>query len=107
MASLAVVPKLPKLLRGLLRPYAQILIGRSLVSGFLLLAATALDLPTCLGGLAALLGAAVVVAGSLLDWPLVPTVIGGVLLCFVMRLVAIRRGWHLPIAAAHGGQVDG
>lgn len=40
--------------------YAQILIARSRVSGFLLLAATALDLPTCLGGLTALVGAAIV-----------------------------------------------
>ena len=48
------------LLRGLLRPYAQILIARSLVSGFVLLAATALELPSCFGGLAALAGAALV-----------------------------------------------
>ena len=44
----------------LLRSYAQILIARSRVSGFLLLAATALDFRTCLGGLTALVGAAVV-----------------------------------------------
>jgi murein DD-endopeptidase MepM/ murein hydrolase activator NlpD/urea transporter len=43
-----------------LRSYAQILIARSRVSGFLLLAATALDLPTCVGGLTALAGAAIV-----------------------------------------------
>lgn len=48
--------------------------------------------------LAALLGAAVVVAGSVLRWPSVPTAIAGVLLCFVMRLIAIRRGWQLPVA---------
>jgi murein DD-endopeptidase MepM/ murein hydrolase activator NlpD len=63
------------LLRGLLRSYAQLLIARSLVSGALLLAATALDWPTCLGGLAALAGAAVVARamtladGALSDGP--------------------------------------
>jgi urea transporter len=45
---------------ALLRSYAQIVIARSRVSGFLLLAATALDWRTCLGGLTALAGAAVV-----------------------------------------------
>jgi uncharacterized membrane protein YeiH len=48
--------------------------------------------------LAALLGAAIVVAGHVLQWPLVPTAIGGALLCFFMRVVAIRRGWNLPVA---------
>ncbi|HVY37140.1 MAG TPA: urea transporter [Polyangia bacterium] len=43
---------------GVLRSYAQILISRSRVAGFLLLLATALDVPTLLGGLAALAGAA-------------------------------------------------
>ncbi|HEX3304712.1 MAG TPA: urea transporter, partial [Streptosporangiaceae bacterium] len=45
---------------ALLASYAQILIARSRVSGFLLLMATALDLPTCAGGLAALAGTALV-----------------------------------------------
>jgi uncharacterized membrane protein YeiH len=48
--------------------------------------------------LAALAGAAIVVAGHVLQWPPVPTTIGGAMLCFVMRLIAIRRGWNLPIA---------
>jgi uncharacterized membrane protein YeiH len=48
--------------------------------------------------LAALAGAAIVVAGHVLQWPPVPTAIGGAMLCFVMRLIAIRRGWSLPIA---------
>jgi len=45
---------------ALLGSYAQILIARARVSGFLLLVATALDIPTCLGGLFALGGAALV-----------------------------------------------
>jgi uncharacterized membrane protein YeiH len=48
--------------------------------------------------LAALSGAAVVIVGHVLQWPLVPTMIGGALVCFFMRLVAIRRGWSLPTA---------
>jgi uncharacterized membrane protein YeiH len=47
---------------------------------------------------AALAGAAVVVAGHLLQWPPVPTTIAGASLCFFMRLTAIRRGWRLPVA---------
>jgi uncharacterized membrane protein YeiH len=48
--------------------------------------------------LAALAGASVVIAGHLQEWPLVPTTIAGALVCFVMRLVAIRRRWRLPTA---------
>ena len=51
--------------------------------------------------LAALAGAGVVILGHVLQWPLVPTMIGGALVCFFMRLVAIQRGWRLPIAE-HG-----
>jgi uncharacterized membrane protein YeiH len=48
--------------------------------------------------LAALAGAAVVVGGHLVDWPPTATTIAGAILCFGMRLVAIRRGWSLPPA---------
>jgi len=47
---------------------------------------------------AALLGAGVAVAGTLLHFPYVLTAIAGGLACFVLRVVAIRRGWHLPLA---------
>jgi len=63
------------LLRALLRSYAQILMARSRAAGFLLLAATALDPATCLGGLTALLGAALLAHamtlpdGALADGP--------------------------------------
>jgi uncharacterized membrane protein YeiH len=46
--------------------------------------------------LAALSGACVVVAGSLLQLPPTAATIGGAALCFAVRLVAIRRGWGLP-----------
>lgn len=46
--------------------------------------------------LAALAGAGVVVGGHLLRWPPTATTIAGAILCFGLRLVAIRRGWNLP-----------
>jgi uncharacterized membrane protein YeiH len=46
--------------------------------------------------LAALAGAGVVVGGHLLKWPPTATTIIGAILCFGLRLVAIRRGWNLP-----------
>jgi len=48
---------------------------------------------------AALAGAAVVVTGHLLDLPPAAGAIAGAILCFGLRLMAIQRGWHLPIAA--------
>ncbi|HET7587433.1 MAG TPA: trimeric intracellular cation channel family protein [Gammaproteobacteria bacterium] len=52
--------------------------------------------------LAALVGAAVVVIGHLVHIPaIVATVIGGVL-CFALRYMAIRYGWHLPTARSTG-----
>jgi uncharacterized membrane protein YeiH len=56
-------------------------------------------LRTDLYALAALAGAAVVVAGALLHLPTVATTICGAVLCFVMRLAAIRRRLNLPVAS--------
>jgi uncharacterized membrane protein YeiH len=47
---------------------------------------------------AALAGAACVVAGHLLHLPALLTTLGGGLVCFALRMLAIRRGWHLPVA---------
>jgi uncharacterized membrane protein YeiH len=47
---------------------------------------------------AALAGAALVVTGHLLLWPPVPTTLAAASLCFLMRLIAIRHGWRLPVA---------
>jgi uncharacterized membrane protein YeiH len=52
--------------------------------------------------IAALAGAAVVVIGDLLHLPPIATTIAGALLCFGLRLMAIHRGWHLPIAKRPG-----
>ena len=49
-------------------------------------------------GVAVLAGAAVVVIGGWLELPATATTIAGALLCFGLRLMAIRRGWRLPLA---------
>ena len=47
---------------------------------------------------AALAGAAVVVVGHLLNLPPTAAASVGAAFCFGIRLVAIWRGWHLPVA---------
>lgn len=47
---------------------------------------------------AALIGAAIVVGGHLLHLPVVATALAGGLVCFTLRMIAIRRGWGLPVA---------
>jgi uncharacterized membrane protein YeiH len=47
---------------------------------------------------AALAGALVVVAGHVLNLPHTTMAIAGAALCFGIRLIAIRRGWRLPVA---------
>jgi uncharacterized membrane protein YeiH len=48
--------------------------------------------------IAALAGAAVVVIGYATRLPATAATIAGAVLCFGLRFMAIRRGWHLPIA---------
>ena len=72
------------------------------IGGGMLRDVLAMQIPTVLRSdlyaLAALAGAAVVVGGDVLHvWPLATTITGGVL-CFVLRYMAIRHGWHLPSA---------
>jgi uncharacterized membrane protein YeiH len=45
---------------------------------------------------AALAGATLVVAGDALGLPYGPCALAGAALCFVLRFMAIRHGWHLP-----------
>ena len=54
---------------------------------------------------AALAGAAVVVAGEGLGLPQAPVLVAGAVLVFVLRFLAIRRGWRLPVAP--GGDAAG
>lgn len=56
-------------------------------------------LRTELYAVAALVGAAVVVIGRLLQLPADAAATLGAALCFTLRFVAIRRGWRLPVAA--------
>lgn len=49
---------------------------------------------------AALAAAAVVAVGQVLHFPTAPVVIAGAILCFGLRLGAMRRGWRLPMARA-------
>jgi uncharacterized membrane protein YeiH len=60
------------------------------------------EIPTVLRAdlyaVAALAGAAVVVIGPALRLPSTAVTIAGAVLCFGLRFVAIRRGWHLPVA---------
>jgi uncharacterized membrane protein YeiH len=47
---------------------------------------------------AALLAAACVVAGDALGWPAAPTALAGALSCIGLRMLAVHRGWQLPVA---------
>src|SRR3954449_6277132 len=47
---------------------------------------------------AALAAAAVVVIGDTLQLPAAPVTAVAVILCFWLRVMAIRRGWRLPVA---------
>jgi uncharacterized membrane protein YeiH len=47
---------------------------------------------------AALVGASVVVVGHVLNFPPTVMAIAGAVLCFGIRLIAIWRGWSLPVA---------
>jgi uncharacterized membrane protein YeiH len=66
----------------------------------LLLAEVPTALRADLYALAALAGAAVVVIGATFQLPSTAVAIAGAALCFGLRLIAIRRGWHLPVAEA-------
>jgi uncharacterized membrane protein YeiH len=47
---------------------------------------------------AALVGALVVVLAAELDLPATPAALTGAGLCLLLRVLAIRRGWRLPVA---------
>jgi uncharacterized membrane protein YeiH len=68
------------------------------------------EIPTVLRAdlyaLAALAGAGVVVIGSLVHVSSTAATIAGAALCFGLRVMAIQRGWHLPIARPRGPAQD-
>jgi uncharacterized membrane protein YeiH len=47
---------------------------------------------------AALIGAAVVVVGRMLNFPSTADTLAGAVICFGLRYFAVRRSWQLPIA---------
>jgi uncharacterized membrane protein YeiH len=86
-----------------LNPLAAMLLGvMTAVGGGVVRDVLTSEVPTVLHAelyaVAALGGAAVVVAGQLVQLPSTPVAIVGALLCFGLRLLAIRRGWGLPVA---------
>ncbi len=50
---------------------------------------------------AALAAGVVVVVGHVLHYPSFAFMIAGAILCFWLRVMAIFRGWHLPVAGTH------
>lgn len=86
-----------------LGPVAAVLLGMLTgIGGGMVRDILAAEIPTVLRSdlyaVAALAAAAIVVLGSEVDLPFTATAIVGALLCFGIRFVAIRRGWHLPVA---------
>lgn len=102
LAIFAVSGTLKSLAFGL-HPLAAVLLGMVTgIGGGMLRDVLVAQIPTVLRAelyaVAALAGASVVVAGQLLGLPSTPVAVGGALLCFWLRLVALRRGWELPVA---------
>jgi uncharacterized membrane protein YeiH len=68
------------------------------------------EIPTVLRAelyaVAALVAAAIVVAGELLHWPVAPVTAAALLACFTLRVLAIRRGWRLPVAKIGEGSAN-
>lgn len=86
-----------------LTPIAAILLGvMTGVGGGVLRDLLVAEVPAILRAelyaVAALAGTVVVVAGRALALPTPPVAVVGALLCIVLRVLAIRRGWRLPVA---------
>lgn len=91
-------------------PVAAVLLGMVTgIGGGMLRDVLVAQIPTVLRSelyaVAALAGAAVVVVGQVLALPSAVVAVAGAALCIGLRLVALRRGWGLPVAAAR--DVDG
>lgn len=87
---------------GLNPPMAALLGMLTGIGGGMLRDTILAQVPTVLRSelyaVAALAGASVVVAGHVLNLPPTSMAVSGAALCFGIRLVAIRRGWRLPVA---------
>jgi uncharacterized membrane protein YeiH len=88
-----------------LNPIAAMMLGVvTAVGGGVVRDVLLAEVPTVLHAelyaVAALAATVVVVGGQLLQLPSTPLAIVGAVLCFGLRLLAIRRGWGLPVARA-------
>jgi uncharacterized membrane protein YeiH len=88
------------------QPIAAVLLGMVTgIGGGMLRDVLVGQVPTVLRAelyaVAALAGASVVVIGQVLEIRVVPVAVIGAALCFGLRLMALRRGWELPIARPH------
>jgi uncharacterized membrane protein YeiH len=86
-----------------LGPVAAVLLGMLTgIGGGMVRDVLSAEVPAVLRGdvyaVAAMAGAAVVVAGRVLHLPSTAGAIAGAALCFGIRFMAIRRGWQLPVA---------
>jgi uncharacterized membrane protein YeiH len=110
LALFAVSGTLKALAAGL-NPAGAMLLGvLTGVGGSMLRDVLVSEIPAVLRGelyaSAALAGTAVVVLGSLLRLPTALAAIAGASLCFVLRYLAIRRGWRLPVAEHPSRRAD-
>src|SRR5579872_426812 len=84
-------------------PLAAILLGMLTgIGGGMVRDILVMEIPTVLRtelyAVAALIGAAVMVVGRMLHIPSSVAAIAGAVLCFGLRLIAMRRRWQLPTA---------
>ena len=86
-----------------LGPFTAILLGvLTGIGGGMVRDVLSAEAPAVLRGdvyaVAAMAGAAVVVAGRVLHFHPIAATLLGAALCFILRILAIRRGWQLPVA---------
>ena len=86
-----------------LHPLAAVLLGMVTgIGGGMVRDVLVREIPTVLRSelyaVAALAGAGIVVVGGLVRLPVIPATIAGAAVCFGLRLIALRRGWRLPVA---------
>jgi uncharacterized membrane protein YeiH len=86
-----------------LGPVAAVLLGvLTAVGGGIVRDVLVAEIPVVLRAelyaVAALVGGVVVVLGDKWQLPTLPVALAGAAVCFGLRLMAIRRGWHLPVA---------
>jgi len=108
LALFAVSGTLKALAFGL-NPIAAVLLGMLTgIGGGMLRDLLVGEVPTVLRSdlyaVAALAGAGVIVLGRQLGLESTSVAVAGAALCFGLRLVALRRGWSLPVAGRSRGQ---